>query len=499
MARRARAGRELEWWKPKGRKAGCWRKRYSVNGKQEVVYYPDIGETREESYSHALAMWRQKQAELARDALPAYYMPPPPPPAPTLTPPPPPPFPPPAPPTTQATPANPDDSVLASLRSLLAGPVSPNAHAAYARIRNALAKVDARPAGEVWWKNPVLMQAVTYAVGRASDETGPGAKPPAPRVDSSERDLERLIDAYLAERKLQVELGQIGPKMFAEHRQKLDTFRAYTAAEDVRTVEETGSDLLRDYRLVQLGNANSSKISRATAKKRLDVVARFYRWLLDNGVITSLPVSLQSKEYAQVSLPDPKPAPFTVAEVQSLYKTAPQRTRLYITLALNCGYRQLDISTLTHEYIDWAGGFVRRKRHKTGTPQYSKLWPVTFKLLKAESTAQSQSEFVLLGADGETLVREYLTSKDTLSGRDSIKSAFMAAKKAAGMSDDKRGFASLRDTGATEVEKLDKSLTSHYLAHTDKRMAAAYVERYFEPLFSLTDKLDAVFKLGDVE
>jgi hypothetical protein len=75
-----------------------------------------------------------------------------------------------------------------------------------------------------------------------------------------------------------------------------------------------------------------------------------------------------------------------VEEVEAMYAKATDRMKLYMLLALNGGFTQIDIATLTHGMIDWRTGIISRDRNKTSVPQGCKLWPNTLALLKQEAT-----------------------------------------------------------------------------------------------------------------
>ena len=68
---------------------------------------------------------------------------------------------------------------------------------------------------------------------------------------------------------------------------------------------------------------------------------------------------------------------FTVDEVKTMYAKATPRMRLYLLLALNGGFTQIDIATLTHNMVDLDKGVISRDRNKTSVPQGCKLWPLT--------------------------------------------------------------------------------------------------------------------------
>lgn len=191
--------------------------------------------------------------------------------------------------------------------------------------------------------------------------------------------VETYCERWLSARRKEAERGNLSLKQWSEDSAKLKVFRDFLASTSVDHVDQIDAGVLDRYRDRQWSD---DSISRSTLKKRLDTVGKWFRWMIDESHLSSFPKDLSS--YAKVKLDPPAPAFFSDDEVRRLIELASARTRLYILLALNCAYTQRDIATLEHSMIDWESGIVKRKRHKTGVPHKSKLWPSTLELLRSQ-------------------------------------------------------------------------------------------------------------------
>ena len=192
-----------------------------------------------------------------------------------------------------------------------------------------------------------------------------------------------------------------------------------------------------------------------------------------------------------MKLDKPKKRFFTPDEINVLANKATERTKLFVMLALNCGFGQMDISTLEASMIDWETGVITRDRHKTGVQSKSKLWPSTLALLKKHRSPK-KTGLVLLDKDGKPLLTEKINANGNLSRNDAIHRAFARLLIAAKITD-KRHFKHLRKSGANEIEKLNPDLTSLYLAHGETKTKRHYVEQHFEKLFVEVAKLENLF------
>ncbi|MGA2618570.1 MAG: hypothetical protein ABSF26_13235 [Thermoguttaceae bacterium] len=166
--------------------------------------------------------------------------------------------------------------------------------------------------------------------------------------------------------------------------------------------------------------------SQPYAKRYLGIAKQLIKWCWENELIVSLPRNMQSKDLA-IADPPAKIKTFSDEEIKTLLDAAPERTKLYLLLALNCGYTQADISDLEHSQVDWRHGRITRKRSKTksseGVPTVSyELWQPTFDLLKKHRS--SDPVRVLLNADGGPLKAERIDDNGKYTKNDNIQTAY---------------------------------------------------------------------------
>ena len=218
---------------------------------------------------------------------------------------------------------------------------------------------------------------------------------------------------------------------------------------------------------------------------------------------------IADKGYAKVKLPPPAPHPFTLEEIRALWKTANERHKfgrygkrnaLFILLGLNAGFRSTDIATLEHAHlVEYRGATcIQRGRNKTGSPQISRLWPLTASLLKEEMSDPAVNRLCLLDERGEALVRNEIDKKTMR--QDNIGRSFIRLISKAGFSGANRGHACLRDSGAQALKNAGVAphVLSQYLSHSTKEVSRFYATETLESraeLFAATDKLESYFGL----
>ena len=278
-------------------------------------------------------------------------------------------------------------------------------------------------------------------------------------AENGNRTIDALVTSYLADRKAEMESGNLSAASYSSDVYRLDVFATHCERErksklaDVVTAEFLGA-----YRAKQLKALAKGKASAPTAKHNLRTVKALLRWAYKTEAIDVLPRVLEG--YANVTIPKPVLAFYSVDEIKTQWKHATPRQRLYILLALNLGYTQADIATLEHGMVDLAAGKVIRNRHKTEQPQNAKLWPLTSKLLQAEMTDPRKSTLMLLGENGNPLVSD----KESEAGKplhiDAINLAFKRVKVKAKMTGDKRGFKHFRKTARRTSAKQIRRTSS---------------------------------------
>jgi integrase len=250
---------------------------------------------------------------------------------------------------------------------------------------------------------------------------------------------------------------------------------------------------LEDYRshiLRQTDPQTPSPIQPSTARARLAAVKHLFRWAFQMR-LCDMPRNILT--YAKVRLPQPKVERFTLDQLRILWNAADERLRCFMALALNCGLYQKDISDLKMQEVDWEKGTITRPRGKTQIQATYKLWPMTLKLMK-EHRDDSGGERVFLNRRGRPLLSERMEN-GRLQRRDTTRSRFWRLLRSLGMNGDHRGFSTLRNTAATEIERIDPAVTEMFLCHSEKGMKKHYAERDWKRLHAAQEQLERVLGL----
>jgi len=321
------------------------------------------------------------------------------------------------------------------------------------------------------------------------------------RLRTGDVPIQTLVDEYLRQRKVKAEAGKLSVKQYAQDRAKLADFTGFCEHHGKAMLSEIDGPFLDFYRECQEAltghKSKSESISGETARKRLQTVLKLWRWAYQQEYLDRLPRVLDSG-FAQVEIKRPKPTFWEVSEIQTLFKSASQRTKLYIALACNAAYTQAEISTLTWEMIDPETREVRRERPKSGQPQVHKLWPITFDLLRAES--KSETGLCLLGQKGNELLTQEIKADGNITHVDSVRLAFNRTLKKCKLLGTGRSFKHIRKTSAQAIrtEYEDDRLVDMFLAHSTKgNMRDHYTEPVYKRYFEAIDWLEGFYNLAD--
>jgi integrase len=133
--------------------------------------------------------------------------------------------------------------------------------------------------------------------------------------------------------------------------------------------------------------------------------------LFDRDLI-ALPKNVANDKALKIKLEQTTPQPFPLKEIKTLLNDAdtPEKTKLFVLIALNTGAYPSDLADLQAEEIDLKNGRITRKRSKTkdhpNVPKVSyKLWPQTLALLRKHSQKKGVA---LLNEDGKPLQSKYV-------------------------------------------------------------------------------------------
>jgi integrase len=311
------------------------------------------------------------------------------------------------------------------------------------------------------------------------------AKPVA--TGTPERRISVLADAWLDARRKKTHRGDLTIRQWSEDQKMLQQFRDFVAANCIVFVDQISAGVLNAYRDKLWSDHDAKTLSKIVLRKRLVILCRWLRWLVDENWIDRTPKDL--KTYAHVKIDAPKPVFFTIDEIKLLAAKATDRTKLYLMLGLNLGYTQVDVASLEPSMVDFETGIVTRDRHKTGVETQNILWPSTLALLKKHRNPKPGP--LLVDAKGQPLLIERINERGNLTRNDTIRLAFSRLLKQARITE--RSFRFLRKTSSNEVEKQNPLLTSLFLSHADSRTAKHYVNRHYQELFEVVKSLESIF------
>jgi integrase len=230
------------------------------------------------------------------------------------------------------------------------------------------------------------------------------------------------------------------------------------------------------------------KIAAQTSINLIAAARQFFNWLRDSGkwedprgfdriFRVNRKALLTNKERRQAAQ---GVEVFTVEELTKLWQAANEQNRLFISLGLNCGFAQMEISTLRTWEINLEADPKHIARHRRKTEVYGSwvLWDVTADLLERRLpwTPKNKEEHALLTRNGNPFVN-YGSGHRT----DVIGQAWQKLIKKADVT--KLGFKYLRKTGADMIRKIGGlEVSEAYLAHSEKTLARVYSNRDFDKL-----------------
>lgn len=270
------------------------------------------------------------------------------------------------------------------------------------------------------WRQQLASAKVRLQSGRTTETAG-GV---SPAEVSEKASLSNNIEKFLLQKRRQVETGDLAATRADMLRRHSDFILEHFDHEfDVTSID--GQSLI-DFRHFLLKAAHQGRFSRSMAKDVFAAFKQLIRWMFSTAeTIDRLPRNFADKSLAiHVELGEPRT--LNVDAIRDLIQDSSDRTKLYICLGLNCGYRQTDIASIKPEEVDWKLGTITRKRTKTAkhpnTPKVTyKLWPETLSLLRQERS--DSPERVLLSANGTPLVVSELNEDGGYKKLDAIKSA----------------------------------------------------------------------------
>ena len=264
-----------------------------------------------------------------------------------------------------------------------------------------------------------------------------------------DKTIEGSVERYLEHHKARAESGAISPSRYGNIRRGAESFRDFVGGgKDFTAIDEP---ILRRYYTSVRDSIAKGDTTASSARDTASDANQYIRWLWKEGAIEQLPRNLGDSE---IVVPSKEVRVFEIEEIKTLWKSANERMRLFILLALNCGMTQKDISDLKPAEVDWKLGTIKRKRSKTqnheSTPTITyTLWPETLKLLKKFRVKNNKTN-VLLNKNGTAYRTERINAKGNPIKVDIIGKDFNKLKKACNIND--RSFINLKKTSRSLLE-----------------------------------------------
>lgn len=317
-------------------------------------------------------------------------------------------------------------------------------------------------------------------------------------VPASKASVEEVAERYLQHEYNRAVRGEISVNYFDRQRRCTDVFVDFLGRKKkFASITELDLD---DYRQQCLSchpsESTGRPISLATVKARLNLVKSLTLWAWERR-LCEMPRNLRT--YTRFNLPTPAPKVFTIDEIKTLWASAGQRLRCFMTLGLNCAMGQQDISDLRLREINFDESYIERGRSKTGVVSRYKLWPVTTQLIQAEMVDDTgPDDRVFLNGNDLPLVRRWLNADGKAKMSDAVGNLFWRLQRNLCINGG-RGFYSLRATGATKIERINPLVTELYLAHAERGMKRHYAVRDWSALDEALVEMDRQLSFMTVE
>jgi|GEM_PF-6293483 len=303
------------------------------------------------------------------------------------------------------------------------------------------------------------------------------SSPPAEPENVKGQTWASIADEFEESERWRLERGEIAPITFGRNSQRVASKvrRDWGSLTVPQNERELGA-FLGTWRAEREKDVSSGDISAVTLGTEAGQLGKFLRWANRNYKLPChLPRNIDDIVRQGTYVSTAKSVDFET--LRTIFNAAPERTRLFILLALNCGFKGSDIGRITVGEYERKGGtldYVRRKTAKKanggkGVRIRYKLWPLTKTYLDMFAKKGKATDLLLTSESGGPL---WFTVKKTTN--DYCSQEFSRLCKRAdivGVT-----FGNLRDTGATWFASNRKGERSTYLAHTDSSVGAKYTD-----------------------
>jgi len=295
------------------------------------------------------------------------------------------------------------------------------------------------------------------------------------------------INRFCALQTQRQQAKQISVHGLASILQDTGDFRDWLNRQEIEAITE---QTLMDYASWQMQRYANGYQKRSTLEKKLFSAKRVVKWLWENRVLADMPRNIDT--VFRVKKPknekkDSKVKTYLDEEIKTILAEAPERTKLYILLALNTGMYWADIAAMQHE--EFNGTHITRCRTKTGEAGSWLLWNETKRLLEKYATDKDDSETMLLHKDGSELYGYSINAAGKVRRCNHMQSSFADLLERLGISGT---FRQLRATGASLVrDESDSDTAKLHLANSKQSIAEKhYLADNFEGLDAALRKVE---------
>lgn len=323
-----------------------------------------------------------------------------------------------------------------------------------------------------------------------------------------------VVERFLRAKEVEARAGKISHRRTEVLRSGLSHLVQMFGEIPIRTLgaKEVDGFRIRLFDLKAKGQLRSS-----TANLYFGNFKGFLRWAWSNESIPSLPRNISAPLFGDTQR-DAKPKQyFAPNEIQQIYRHSLDFHHKRVTagkadeerdlmtaallLGLNCGFTQSDIADLKVREVNLASRTPRivRRRSKTQVQSNHLLWRKTKEVLKGWVEGKSPEDPVFQRSDGAPVAGR---TPETGS-YDIVGDRFARFMKSLFGEGETRRFRELRRTSANWcAQRKSQSVAEWFLAHTDKHVSAAYIERpqrildvmlaYLEVDFGFEEELNRV-------
>ncbi len=232
--------------------------------------------------------------------------------------------------------------------------------------------------------------------------------------------------------------------------------------------------------------ANGTPVSAEWARGVIKTIRDFVRWLSKAGMGWKRPndyevlparVKTTTAEVSQLHVVKR----YKTAEVKTLWETAVPSERVFIALALNCGFGEGEIKTLRLDEITIKDGkgTIRRTRTKTGVYSEWGLWPETVAALEwhtAHVRPEADTPYLFVTKIGTPFMRRTKSGNRSQFVANAWDRLYQRVKDVKDFP--KLSFNKLRKTGSNWIRrKYGNELADLYLGYGAKEVVGAYTDK----------------------